>query len=72
MLEQIEFPYTDCSPSERSSDAQLLDRLKKDNCHLDFDICGTAEKRFKVASLGKLLFTLVSLCLSNVNLFRFS
>jgi hypothetical protein len=37
-------------------DARLLERLKIENCHLDLDICGTAEKHFLVASPGKKTF----------------
>ena len=35
---------------QKASDAQLMDRLKQENCHLDLDICGTAEKHFIVSS----------------------
>ena len=52
LLEQIEFPYTDCQPMCRSYDAQLIEKLKTENCHLDLDICGTAEKHFIVSSPG--------------------
>ena len=52
LIEQIEFPYSDCKPMERTFDAQLIENLKRENCHLDFDICGTAEKHFVVSSLG--------------------
>ena len=35
------------------SDYQLMDHLKIDNCHLDLDICGTAEKTFLVSEREK-------------------
>ena len=53
LLEQIEFPYTDCQPMLRNFDAQLMEKLKKENCHMDLDICGTAEKHFIVSSPGE-------------------
>jgi hypothetical protein len=34
-------------------DAQLLYGLKEDNCHLNIDVCGLAEKAFHVALPGK-------------------
>ena len=54
LLEQIEFPYTDCQPMMRTFDAQLMEKLKKENCHLDLDVCGTAEKHFVVSSPGEI------------------
>ena len=51
-MEQIEFPYQDCQPMKKVTDAQLLEELKIENCHLDLDICGTAEKAFLVSTPG--------------------
>ena len=51
-MEQIEFPYQNCQPMKRITDAQLLEKLKIENCHFDLDICGTAEETFLVSSLG--------------------
>ena len=47
-MEQIEFPYKECQLGNRIADVQLIEQLKIDNCHLDLDICGTAEKSFLV------------------------
>ena len=47
-MEQIEFPYKECELGNRIADVQLIEQLKIDNCHLDLDICGTAEKSFLV------------------------
>ena len=51
-MEQIEFPYQNCQPMKRITDAQLLEKLKIENCHFDLDICGTAEETFLVSSPG--------------------
>lgn len=48
LMEQIEFPYKECQLGNRIADVQLIEQLKVDNCHLDLDICGTAEKSFLV------------------------
>ena len=48
LMEQIEFPYKECELGNRIADVQLIEQLKIDNCHLDLDICGTAEKSFLV------------------------
>lgn len=50
LLENIEFPYSQCQPDDRAFDADLMEKLKMENCHLDLDICGTAEKHFIVSS----------------------
>lgn len=50
MLENIEFPYSQCQPDKKSFDAELMEKLKIENCHLDLNICGTAEKHFIVSS----------------------
>ncbi len=52
LLKQIEFPYKSCSPDTNHFDALLIEKLKQENCHLDLDICGTAEKIFSVTSPG--------------------
>ena len=52
-MEQIEFPYQDCQPMDKVTDAKILENLKIENCHLDLDICGTAEKAFLVAPPGE-------------------
>ena len=51
-MEQIEFPYQDCQPMKKITDAQLMEKLKIENCHFDLDICGTAEETFLVSTPG--------------------
>ena len=53
LLEQSEFPYKNCNLQSNFAEIQLLENLKIDNCHLDLDICGTAEKTFLVKEKGK-------------------
>lgn len=52
LMRGLEFPYKKCDPDTNVFDALLLDSLKMDNCHLDLDICGTAEKPFLVSMPG--------------------
>ncbi|XP_014211678.1 actin-related protein 8 [Copidosoma floridanum] len=47
LLQKSAFPYKNCDPSNRF-DAQLLDQLKCDFCHVDLNICGSQEKTFTV------------------------
>ena len=63
LLRQSNFPYKDCRPGSVAGDAALLDRLKTDNCHMDLDICGTAEKAFDVKKNGSTVR--YSVCLSD-------
>jgi len=52
LLKQSNFPFKDCQPMIRYEDATVLERLKTDNCHMDLDICGTAEKSFVINKNG--------------------
>ena len=52
MLRQNNFPYRDCDPIRNKVDAEMLQKLKEENCHMNLDICGTAEKSFCVPRNG--------------------
>ena len=63
MLRQNNFPYKECDPCKNIIDAEMLQKLKEENCHMNLDICGTAEKSFSVPRNGyNLKF---SVCLSD-------
>lgn len=63
MLRQNNFPYKECDPCKNGNDAEMLQKLKEENCHMNLDICGTAEKSFSVPRNGyNLKF---SVCLSD-------
>ena len=63
MLRQNNFPYKECDPCKNMTDAEMLQKLKEENCHMNLDICGTAEKSFSVPRNGyNLKF---SVCLSD-------
>jgi len=63
LLRQSNFPFRDCDPARDSEDAETLERLKMDNCHMNLDICGTADKSFVVSKHGyKIKY---SVCLSD-------
>ena len=52
MLRQNNFPYKECDPTQNKQDAEILQKLKEENCHMNLDICGTAEKGFCVSRNG--------------------
>ena len=52
MLRQNNFPHKECDPNQNKYDAEMLCTLKEDNCHMNLDICGTAEKSFCVPRNG--------------------
>ena len=63
MLRQNNFPYKECDPTHSKHDAEMVQKLKEENCHMNLDICGTAEKTFCVPRNGyNLKF---SVCLSD-------
>ena len=53
ILRRVGFPYQNCNPISNRFDALLLYQLKEENCHLNIDICGLAEKTFHVALPGQ-------------------
>jgi hypothetical protein len=52
-LRRVGFPYQHCNPVTNRFDAMLLYQLKEENCHLNADICGLAEKAVHVALPGE-------------------
>lgn len=50
LLQKSAFPYKTCEPMN-ILDALLLDKLKKQFCHVDLNICGSQEKTFVVKKL---------------------
>ncbi|KAF4527672.1 hypothetical protein B566_EDAN015129 [Ephemera danica] len=47
LLQKCAFPYKTCN-SSNILDAQLLQQLKENFCHVDLNICGSQEKTFTV------------------------
>ena len=48
LLRNVGFSYKECDPTGNRLDAELLHKLKEENCHLDLDQCGLLETQFTV------------------------
>ena len=53
LLRNVGFSYKECDPLGNRLDADLLHKLKEENCHLDLDQCGLLETQFLVRQPGK-------------------
>lgn len=52
LLRNVGFSYKECDPLTNRLDAELLHKLKEENCHLDLDQCGLLETNFLVKQPG--------------------